>query len=78
MTVLNWLRKLVSADTTARKTPSLRRRLTLEHLEARAVPAIFVWTGNVNTDWNNGANWAGGITPGANNSVTFIQDQTHR
>lgn len=47
------------------------RRLTLEELESRLAPAL-VWTGGggaLNPNWNNPANWQGGVIPTVGSAV---------
>lgn len=34
-------------------------------------PALFVWIGAVNTDWNTGGNWCGGVAPTASDNVSI-------
>ena len=47
--------------------------LKLEHLETRLAPAAntFTWTGGgVNNNWNNPANWSGGVPTGITATAT--------
>ena len=41
------------------------RRLHIETLEARVVPATVVWQGNADHRWETAANWVGGVAPTA-------------
>lgn len=42
------------------------------------VPANIVWEGDVSTDWHNGANWAGGVKPGASDHAIFDGDDADK
>jgi autotransporter-associated beta strand protein len=57
-----------------------RRRLTLEGLEDRLVPATFIWTGlgtgPTAADWSNANNWSGGVTPVAGADIVFSSTTT--
>src|SRR6478752_5845119 len=45
-------------------------RLSMTYLEDRITPANKIWTGAVDANWSNGANWIGG-TPGAADVAVF-------
>ena len=43
----------------------------IEALETRIAPATLVWLGATNGQWTNPANWVGGTTPGAGDTLIF-------
>src|SRR5438445_7263480 len=69
MTVATWLRPLKAALTrTAPRRPIRNappRRLRLEALEDRTVPATITWVNPAGGDWGTPSNWSGGTVPGA-------------
>jgi large repetitive protein len=51
----------------------LQRRLSVEMLEDRVVPATFIWSGlGGNNNWSTGANWAGGVAPSSGASPDLV------
>ncbi len=65
----NWLQ--LGPQTERRRRAAFRPYL--EALERRVMPATFIWSGNsINNDfWSAGANWQGGIAPGAGDDLVF-------
>jgi autotransporter-associated beta strand protein len=66
MAPFQWRRWLQSFTTSRVKTRRAlpRRRLSVEALEDRALPATFIWTGlGVDNNWSTGGNWKGGQAP---------------
>ena len=44
----------------------------LELLERRLVPSTYTWTGGgANSNWSNGANWQGGVSPTSGSTLIF-------
>src|SRR5216683_3074700 len=62
----SWLRTLVDSKSRASRpgrstrTGKSPRRLQLEILEDRLIPAVHTWTGGTNNLWSNGGNWTRG------------------
>jgi hypothetical protein len=56
-----------------------RRRLTLEALEDRMLPAVTIWTGAntlVDDNWSDPANWSSGV-PGPSDTAEFNSDSAY-
>lgn len=49
----------------------LTRRLRVELLEDRVVPATVTWVNTGSGDWNVGSNWSSGTVPGGGNTVVI-------
>jgi autotransporter-associated beta strand protein len=67
-----WFRRL-RPHRPARPRPTFRPGIDFV-LEERLAPATRVWTGAApgnNANWSAGANWAGGVTPGAGDDLVF-------
>jgi autotransporter-associated beta strand protein len=62
-----------SRSQASRSVPQKPRfyRPTVEILEARIAPATRVWTGATSTLWSTSANWVGGATPVAGDTLVF-------
>jgi hypothetical protein len=55
-----------------RSYQELRRRLTVERLHDRVVPAAEIsWTGAQSSDWSEGRNWEGMVKPGTGDTAVF-------
>ena len=75
-TVLSWMKQRVtkrSLSTTRRKRKTSR---PTERLEDRTLPALVVWTGDVDANWSTNAggtdtNWAGDVLPVDGDDLLF-------
>jgi hypothetical protein len=60
----------------ARVSPPLKARLSLEALDRRDVPTVYMWTGAVSTAANNPDNWLAGSEqgqlPSYDDTPTFV------
>lgn len=62
---LTWLRRPKS---TRRAT---RRRLSIEQLEDRTLPATVTWINPGSGNWDTGSNWSTGSVPGSGDDVVI-------
>jgi fibronectin-binding autotransporter adhesin len=73
----NWLSSKVGIakrKQAQRPRPTIMRRLFrpgLEDLEHRITPANIIWEGDLSSLMNVAGNWAGGVLPGANDTLVF-------
>ncbi len=58
--------------TGGRKSRKQSPVLQIEALENRTVPAFIDWSGQVNSNWNEPANWVGGVVPGTADTAVFL------
>src|SRR5258708_4771807 len=80
MSAHHWFRRLFERTTQAarkgvRRKPADRnsRKPNLEPLEAREVPAQFIWNGQgADRNWGTGANWQGGTAPSGSASDDLV------
>src|SRR5438132_10298825 len=60
-----------SPDTRNALRGSLCRRLEIEFLEDRLIPAAHIWTGVTNNLWSISTNWTGGAPTAAEQNITL-------
>ena len=80
--ILSWLRKWKLRDLCSTPFAEAQggiRRLLLEELESRIVPATRVWDGGGATAlWSNPQNWTGDVAPQAGRQGRRRQGSQHR
>jgi hypothetical protein len=79
MWLKQWYQRRLGRPRPGRDNRLQRRRLTLEALEDRTLPAVTIWTGAntlVDDNWTDPANWSNGV-PGPSDTAEFNSDSVY-